>query len=95
MLGKKFRILLTKTTMSELIDTVTEGISLLHLKNNGRDSTTSVQKFKILLGQWLVEASGGENDKQVADKSLFEKNMQRDVHVKLEVSKGKRATKVT
>ena len=59
----EMNFLLTKTTICELIDAASEGIHLLHLSNNYKDSTTSVQKFKILLGRWVVKAGGGENDR--------------------------------
>ena len=72
--GEKFCILLTKTTIYELIDAVVEGISLLHLKSTDMDSMTSVQKSKNLLGRCVVKAGRGENYKQVADESLIEKN---------------------
>ena len=80
--------------MCELINATKEGSSLLRLKNNDRDSTTSVQKSKILLGQWLVKAGGGGMMNKFQMKA-YSKKIQHDIHVKLEVSKGKSTTKVT
>ena len=43
----------------------------------------------------MIKAGGGENDGPVADENLTEQISQRDVHVELEISKGKGLTKVT
>jgi hypothetical protein len=92
--ARKFRALLSSSSMDDLVMSSKEGMKCLQMKQNETGSTTGDQKFQSLTGRWYTKSSTTSTTGDGGDAPGI-KTIERNTRIQVTVKQGSGAASIS